>query len=148
MNAAEKATNFEVAGKIAAIVNLFKAEFPPIRADLKPWMNDRETLDLVDPDSIDIGFHFPGYSRSFQSRSILIQIRFHEDPLVKTYRAVGIEAIGFTHAGKQWRFSTIENWDFVGETCPGDEGRDRLKYLCRSIMEIFNGSELASGTNG
>lgn len=146
MNAAERATNFEVTGKIATVVNLFKAEFPQIRADLKPWMNDRETLELVDPDSIDIGFHFPGHSRTFQSRSILIQIRFYEDPVVQSYRAIGIEAIGFNYAGKQWRFSTVENWNFVGETCPSEAARDRLKQLCCNIMDVFNGPELASGT--
>ena len=59
MNAAQKATNIELATKIAALVNLFKSEFPDAKADLKPWQNDVDTRELVDPDSIDIGFHFP-----------------------------------------------------------------------------------------
>ena len=108
MNAAEKARNIEVASKIATVVNLFKSEFPDIRVDLKPWMNDPDTLELVDPDSIDIGFHFPGRSRLFQSRSILVQIRFYEDPLDEYRRAIGVEAAGFDHQGKQWRFSTVD----------------------------------------
>ena len=92
MNAAEQVKNFELASKIAAVVNLFKSEFPDVRSDLKPWMNDPDTKELVDPDSIDIGFHFPGRSRSFQSRSILVQIRFYEDPLENHRRAIGVEA--------------------------------------------------------
>ena len=48
MNAAEQANNLEVASKIATLVNLFKAEFPAVRADLKPWMNDPDTLEWVD----------------------------------------------------------------------------------------------------
>jgi len=38
MNAAEQVNNFEVAGKVAAVVNLFKYEFPDVKVDLKPWV--------------------------------------------------------------------------------------------------------------
>jgi hypothetical protein len=79
VNAAEQAIGLELTSKIAGVVNLFKAQFPDAKADLKPWANDAETRELVDPDSIDIGFHLPGWSRRFQSRSILVQIRFFSD---------------------------------------------------------------------
>lgn len=139
MNAAEKARSFEVANKIAAVVNLFKSEFPGARADLKPWINDPDTQELVDPDSIDIGFHFPGWSRSFQSRSILVQIRFYDDPLDGHRRAIGVEAAGFDHQGKQWRFSTVEDWRFEGSAQPAPAAEDKLKQFCRQIFEVFNG---------
>lgn len=139
MNAAEQVKNFELASKIAAVVNLFKSEFPDVRSDLKPWMNDPETKELVDPDSIDIGFHFPGRSHSFQSRSILVQIRFYEDPLEKHRRAIGVEAAGYDHQGQQWRFSTIENWRFVGAKEPAPEVAQKLKNFCYKIFEVFNG---------
>lgn len=140
MNAAEQATNLELTSKIASVVNLFKAEFPSIRADLKPWRNDPETREFVDPDSIDIGFHFPGRSKSFQSRSILIQIRFYQDPLneCEVGRCIGIEASGFDHRGKQWRLSTVENWQFEGETQPEPEAGVKLRQFCRQILELFN----------
>ena len=112
MNAAEQARNIELASKIAAVVNLFKSEFPDAKVDLKPWMNDDDTRELVDPDSIDIGFHFPGRSRLLQSRSILIQIRFYQDPVEGSRRAIGVEAAGYDHTGQQWHFSTVENWSF------------------------------------
>jgi len=35
VNAAEQANSIEFASKIAAVVGLFKAEFPDLRADLK-----------------------------------------------------------------------------------------------------------------
>lgn len=141
MNASEQATNVELASKIAAVVNLFKSKFPDARSDLKPWANDRDTRELVDPDSIDIGFHFPGRSRLFQSRSILVQIRFYEDPIVGSRRVIGIEAAGFDHRGKQWRLSTIESWSFVGSTCPATETGEKLKNFCRQTFELFNGPE-------
>lgn len=141
MNAAEQAINFEVATQIATVVNLFKAEFPDVRADLKPWANDPDTRELIDPDSIDIGFHFPGRSRLFQSRSILIQIRFHADLLTHSYRAIGVEAAGFDHQGKQWQFSTIEDWSFVGANCPLAETGEQFRRFCRQIFELFNQPE-------
>ncbi len=140
MNAAEMATNLEFASKIAAVVNLFKFEFPDARSDLKPWTNDPETRELVDPDSIDIGFHFPGISRSWRCRSILIQIRFYQDPISSLRRAIGVEVAGFNHLGEQWRLSTVENWNFVGEIVPSEEVGEKLKKFCRQILEVFNKS--------
>lgn len=138
MNAAEQATNLELTSKIATVVNLFKSEFSQVRADLKPWRNDPETRELVDPDSIDIGFHFPGRSKSFQSRSILIQIRFYKDPVDARHRCIGVEAAGFDHRGKQWQFSTVEDWRCEGETQPEPIASEKLKQLCRQVLELFN----------
>ncbi|WP_416673188.1 hypothetical protein [Egbenema bharatensis] len=141
MNAAEQAIGLEVTTRIAAVVNLFKAQFPDARADLKPWANDPDTQEWMDPDSIDIGFHLPGWSRSLQSRSVLVQIRFYSDPMTQTRRAIGLEAAGFTHLGEQWRLSTIENWRFVGNTQPTDEVKEKLKLFCRQVFELFNSGE-------
>jgi hypothetical protein len=118
-------------------VNLFKSEFPDAKADLKPWQNDPETIELVDPDSIDIGFHLPGWSRKFQSRSILIQIRFYEDPLTTARRAIGIQLEGFDYRGKRWRLSTVDRWEFVGESQPAPEVEEKLKRFCREVLSIF-----------
>lgn len=138
MNAAEQATNLELASNIATVVNLFKFEFPDAKSDLKPWKNDPETRELVDPDSIDIGFHFPGISKSWRSRSILIQIRFYQDPINNLRRAIGIEVAGFDHRGEAWRLSTVENWSFFGESLPSSEVGEKLKQICRQILEVFN----------
>ncbi len=138
MNASEQAKGLEVTAKIAAIVNLFKSEFPDAKADLKPWRNDPDTRNLVDPDSIDIGFHFPGWSRRFQSRSILVQIRFHREPLDESQRLIGVEMAGFNHQGEAWRLSTIENWQFVGKYQPAADVGEKLKHFCRQVFELFN----------
>jgi len=138
VNAAEMGTNLELASKIATAVNLFKFQFPDARSDLQPWTNDPETRELIDPDSIDIGFHFPGVSRSWRSRSILIQIRFYQDPVSNLRRAIGVEIAGFSHLGEQWRLSTIENWNFVGVTQPSEDISEKLKHFCKQILELFN----------
>ncbi len=140
MNAAEQATSLETASKIATITNLIKTDFPDARVDLKPWANDPDTRELIDPDSIDMGFHFPGRSRLFQCRSVLIQIRFHLDSETQVRRAIGIEAAGFDHKGKQWQFSTVQTWTFEGEGQPALEAAARLKAFCQRILGIFNQS--------
>jgi hypothetical protein len=124
-----------LAGKIASVVSLFRSEFPDARVDLKPWANDRDTKEAVDPDSIDIAFHFPGWSRRWQSRSILIQIRFYAEG--DRQQVIGLEAAGFDYRGKQWRLSTIEQWRIEGAVQPIPERVDRLRQFCRQVFELF-----------
>jgi hypothetical protein len=137
MNASEQAKTLETTTKIASVVNLFKQHFPDAKADLKPWHNDPDTLDMIDPNSIDIGFHFPGWSPKIQSRSILVQIRFHLDPVEEKRNFIGIETAGFNHTGEAWRFSTIENWQLEGKSLPIQEVESKLKSFCRGIFELF-----------
>ncbi|MGF1569348.1 MAG: hypothetical protein ACFCVD_14985 [Nodosilinea sp.] len=138
MNAAEQANSIEFASKIATIVGLFKAEFPDLRVDLKPWANDRETRDLVDPQSIDIGFHFPGVSRRCCCRSLLVQMRLYEDPETQQRKVIGLDMAGFDHRGKQWIFSTIDDWTFAGASAPDPTCGERLKRCCGQVLTIFN----------
>jgi hypothetical protein len=138
VNAAEMGTSLEFASKIATIVNLFKREFPDAKSDLKPWQNDPDTRELIDPDSIDIGFHFPGISRSWRVRSLLFQIRLYQDPLHGSRRVIGVEVAGFDHQGEAWRLSTVESWRFVGRTQPSEEVGEKLKLFCQQILEVFN----------
>ncbi|MEL7357679.1 MAG: hypothetical protein AAFN40_14055 [Cyanobacteria bacterium J06560_6] len=138
MNAAEQASTIELASKIAATVGLFKSELPDLKADLKPWANDPTVKNLIDPDSVDIGFHFPGMSRLFQCRSLLIQIRLHQDSESDQRRAIGLEVGGFDHKGQQWRLSTIDNWRFEGTTTPEPASRESLRNCCRQVFEVFN----------
>nr|WP_228037647.1 hypothetical protein [Nodosilinea sp. LEGE 06152] len=154
VNAAEQANSIEFASKIAAVVGLFKAELPDLRADLKPWANDPDTRDLVDPDSIDLGFHFPGVSRLFQCRSLLVQIRLYTDPDAgdsqtcqrgdsrrepsANCRVIGLDLAGFDHRGKRWTLSTIDNWAFSGDVTPDPTGRERLRRCCRQVFALFN----------
>ncbi len=153
MNAAEQASSIEFASKIAAVVRLMKAGLPDLRADLKPWTNDPQTRGLIDPDSIDIGFHFPGVSRLFKCRSLLVQIRFCDlsgfegdatEPdggeAPSSRRVIGVEMAGFDHRGQRWQLSTIDDWHCEGEEVPTGEQAQQLKQCCRQIFEVFRSS--------
>jgi hypothetical protein len=50
-----------------------------------------------------------------------------------------VESAGYNHQGQQWRFSTVENWRFVGATEPVAEVQDKLKTFCQQTFELFNG---------
>ncbi len=138
MNATEQAKTVEVTTKIATIVNLFKAKYPSARSDLKPWLNNPDTRKLLDPDSIDVSFHFPGVSWRLKVRSILFQIRLYEDPVDGDLRAIGIEASGHDYRGERWRFSTVDNWQFLGDTMPMDDGAENLREFSRQTLDVFN----------
>ncbi len=138
MNASERAKGLDIATKIASIVNLFKVQFPDAKADLKPWKNDPNTREMVNPNSIDIGFHFPGWSRRLQSNSILVQIRFYQDSLDDREKLIGIETAGFSHLGQAWQLSTVENWQLIGKCHPEAEVEQKLKLFCRQVFELFN----------
>ena len=128
MNAAEQVTSPEVASKIAAMVNLFKVNFPDVKANLQPWTTDPQTQELIDPDSIDLGFNLP-------AGNTLFQLRFYET------RLIGIEAICFGLFGNQrWTFSTVGHWNFLGSTLPPPGFQQTLKQLCAEVFVLFNGS--------
>jgi hypothetical protein len=146
VNATKQATDIVLTSKIASAVSLFRSEFPDAKVDLKPWAEDVDTQELVDPNSIDFSFHFPGWSRRWQSRSILVQIRFYEDSMLvprssnneSTRNFIGLEVAGFDHRGKQWQLSTVGDWQFEGDLQPQPEIADKLKQFCRQIFEIFS----------
>jgi hypothetical protein len=52
-------------------------------------------------------------------------------------RAIGVEIAGFDHRGKAWRLSTINDWQFVGESKPAPEVAEKLKHFCREVLSIF-----------
>jgi hypothetical protein len=138
VNAAEQAISLETTSKIATIVHLFQTFVPDARSDLKPWANDPETRDSLDPDSIDLGFHLPGWSPRYGCRCFLVQIRFLSDPELEHQRVIGLELSGFNHMGEQWHLSTVGDWPFAGEQCPKPEIQESLRLFCRQIFELFN----------
>ncbi|MGQ9865733.1 MAG: hypothetical protein ACUVSQ_05520 [Pseudanabaenaceae cyanobacterium] len=131
MNAADKALGIDLATKIAGTVTLFTSVFPAARADLRPWATDEDTRSLVDPDSIDLSFSFPGVNQRIPSRCLLVQIRLFEG------RAVGVEVAGFGFEGKQWMYSTVQEGQFVGDRLPPSEFAMAIRQFCRDVLVLF-----------
>ncbi|NEO88314.1 MAG: hypothetical protein F6J87_29265 [Spirulina sp. SIO3F2] len=137
MNAAEQANNLSLTSQIAAVANLFKNTFPDAKPDLTPWRNDPDTREWLDPQSIDLGFHFPGWSPRLQGRSILVQIRFHQDIEEEQNRLIGLEVAAFNHRGEAWRLSTIDQWQIEGRDLPAQDIAEKVREFCRQVFQVF-----------
>ena len=144
MNAAEQAHTPDLACKIAQVALIFRHEFPDAKADLSPWLRDPATQQNVDPDSIDVGFNFPGRKPDCQCRSILVQIRFSDTLLTFNAQIIGIEISGHDHVGQQWRLSTVGDWTCAGKNSPTPYAQDRLKRFCQMVFNVFQDSTFVS----
>jgi hypothetical protein len=142
MNAKETTHSIVMVSKVTAVVNLFRATFPKLRVDLAPWGPDDVTTQYVDPESIDIGFHFPGRHPACQCRSILVQVHLRyeqnsKNPAQSPEAVAKIELAGYDHQGQCWWFSTASYWQFMGNFIPELEQRDQLRALCGQIYNLF-----------
>ena len=134
MNAFEQIKSLEAIGKIEAVVYLFRREFPEVLADLKPWIKSNEAKQFSDPDSIDIGFHFPDASYPCRCRTVLMQIKLNKE----SDRVIGINLSGYGAYEEQWQFSTVEYWEFSGISTPTLATQMLFKKICHQILELFN----------
>ncbi|GEM_PF-125794 len=140
MNASEKAASLGFVSKIATIVNLFQAKFTGAIVDLTPWLDDPMTRATLDPDSIDLGFHFPRIGRTNSRHTLLLQIRLQPE-WGKTDKVVGLEISSHSSCGCLWEFSTVGNWQFVGTTGLSPEYQAQIKSFCQDVLGVFNNAE-------
>ena len=148
MNASEKAISLGFVSKIATIVNLFQSKFTDAIPDLTPWLDDPMTRATLDPDSIDLGFHFPRYNTTKSRHTMLLQIRLqpeqgNNDYLSETLqdRVVGLEISSHSLYGCLWEFSTVGSWRFCGSTGLSPEYQAQIKSFCQDVLNVFNSAE-------
>jgi hypothetical protein len=148
MNAVEKAISLGFVSKIATIVNLFQSQFAHAVADLSPWLDDPMTRATIDPDSIDLCFHFPRHNSTKSPYTMLLQIRLqsdvgNNDPLLETRRdrVLGLEISSHSWCGCLWEFSTVGDWQFCNSTGLSPEYKAQIKSFCRDVLSIFDRAE-------
>lgn len=137
MNASERVNNVELASKIATVVNLFKQEFPDISADLSPWSNHPHIAKANDPDSIDIAFNFASKSAWCECCTIFVQIRFFEYPDSGERYFIGVNMMGYDAQVRQWRYSSVDYWRFLGMMAPAMDAQIKLRRTCYQIFQLF-----------
>jgi hypothetical protein len=140
MNASEKAVNLGFVSKIATIVNLFQSKFTGATPDLTPWLDDPMTRAIIDPDSIDLGFHFPRRDRCQSAYTLLLQIRLQPE-LGKQDQIVGLEISGHSLCGCLWEFSTVGDWRFCGTTGLSPEYQSQIKSFCQDVLGVFRNNQ-------
>ena len=146
MNASEKATSLSFVSKITAIINLFQSKFKDAIPDLTPWLDDPVTRSTLDPNSIDLGFHFP--SNADPRHTLLLQIRLQPISsksaalsVMWPSRVVELEISSHGHSGCLWEFSTLYDWHLAIQTKLSAEYQAQVKSFCQDVLEVFNSTE-------
>lgn len=140
MNAADLARSPEMAHAIASAAALFRRHFPDARANLTPWRDDPDTRRFEEQASVDLAFHFPGWSPRLQCRSLLMQLRLAEAPVAGgggTPRLLGVLLSGMTFQGEQWRLATVGDWEASGVNLPQPEVAEKLRLVCRDLFALL-----------
>jgi hypothetical protein len=144
MNAADQAHSVELAQAIARAVTLFRGRFPASRANLTPWRDDPLTRAFDERESLDLSFHFPGWSPRLQCRSLLVQLRLERPPAGGgggRPRLLGVLIRGLTYesTSERWRLATVGDWQPSGSHLPHPEVADELQGFCRELFALFRG---------
>jgi hypothetical protein len=147
MNAAEQARSLELAQAIASAAALFRERFPDARANLNPWRDDPLTRAYREQETLDLSFHFPGWSPRLQCRSLLVQLRLERaaDPGAPPPRLLGVLIRGLTYDAERWRLATLGDWRPSGSYLPQPEVSERLREICRELFLLFGTPEPAVG---
>jgi hypothetical protein len=150
MNAADQARSVELAQAIARAVTLFRSRFPASRANLTPWRDDPLTRAFDERESLDLSFHFPGWSPRLQCRSLLVQLRLERAPARRGEtglpRLLGVLIRGLTYesSSERWRLATVGDWQPSGSHLPQPEVAEQLQAFCRELFALF-GREATAG---
>lgn len=146
MNAADQARSLELAQAIASAATLFREHFPDARANLNPWRDDPLTRAFGEQESLDLSFHFPGWSPRTQCRSVLVQLRLAEPPdraagaVPRRPPLLGVTLRGLTYERERWSLATVGDWRARGSHPPSPAVEQRLCQFCRQLFELFEAS--------
>jgi hypothetical protein len=142
MNASEQARSVELAQAIASVVLLFRRSFPDARANLTPWRDDPLTRQFAERESLDLAFHFPGWSPRLECRSLLVQLQLEHPPRGAEGgrpRLLGVLLRGLTYESERWRLATVGDWRPSGTHLPAPAVVTNLQDLCRELFALFEG---------
>ena len=143
LNAGESVQSVAQMQALASTVTLVRQYFPAARPNLKPWRDDAQTREWSEPESLDLAFHFPGWSPRLECRSLLMQLRFcpsQSDSL----QLLGVLLRGMTYDGERWRLATVGDWQPVGSHLPQAEQTQYLKQICRDLFDLFQSAGSAT----
>ncbi|MEM1253426.1 MAG: hypothetical protein AAGI69_13410 [Cyanobacteria bacterium P01_H01_bin.21] len=137
MNASTQAISIGAMSKISSVPVLFRSEFPSVIVDFSPWTMDEKTQQQYDPNSIDFAFSFLKWQPYLSCGCVLLQICFTEKFSDKNNDIYSVEVFGHGYQKQWWKFSTITNWQFDGDSVPSDDCQQQLKHICHQIHALF-----------
>ena len=137
MNAADHVTNLGLVQALASVGTLVKDYFPEASINFSPWRDDSQTELWFEEESLDLAFHFPGWSPRLQCRSLLIQLRVIKHTPSDFPRLLGVIMKGITFSGERWRLATVGDWQPTGSHLPHEVVMDQLRAICRELFVLF-----------
>ena len=137
MNAADQVHSLTFVHAIASVATLVRQHFPAATANLNPWRDDPQTRQWTEKESIDLAFHFPGWSPRLQCRSLLFELRLSGEKDEIAPYLLGVIIRGITYEGERWRLTTLGDWQPTGTYLPNSVQTDQLKDICRDIFCLF-----------
>ena len=137
MNAGESVRSVAQMRAVASIVTLVREQFPAAKPNLQPWRDDDQTRQWDEPESLDLSFHFPGWSPRLQCRSLLFQLRFQNKEADEAQKLLGVLIRGMTYDGERWRLATVGDWSPEGSHLPQAEQAAQLRQMCRDLFLLF-----------
>ncbi len=137
MNAADQVHSLSFVHALASVVTLVRQHFPAARVNLNPWRDDPQTRKWTEKESIDLAFHFPGWSPRLQCRSLLFQLRLSSEVEETAPYLLGVIIRGITYEGERWRLATVGDWQPTGSYLPHPTQTDHLKEICRDLFLLF-----------
>ncbi|WP_413441928.1 hypothetical protein [Synechococcus sp. MIT S1220] len=139
LNAGESVRSVEQARTLASAVTLVRRHFPAASANLRPWRDDAQTREWTEPESLDLAFHFPGWSPRLECRSLLMQLRLSRSETGASGQLLGVLMRGMTYDGERWRLATVGDWQPAGSHLPQPDQVQRLRQICHELFELFGG---------
>ena len=138
LNAGESVRSVAQVRAVASTVNLVREQFPAAKPNLRPWRDDAQTRQWDEPESLDLSFHFPGWSPRLQCRSLLLQLRFQNHEGDEVQKLLGVLIRGMTYDGERWRLATVGDWSPEGSHLPQAEQAAQLRQMCRDLFLLFD----------
>ena len=140
MNAADAVNSVGLVQALASAVMLVKQRFPAARANLSPWRDDPQTRHWLEEETLDLSFHFPGWSPRLECRSLLLQLRLKgvaKGDSQSPPELLGVLMRGMTFDGERWRLATMGDWQPEGSHLPRQEQVHQLREICRELFILF-----------
>ena len=138
VNASESVRSVAQVRAVASSLNLVRKQFPAAKPNLRPWRDDAQTRRWDKPESLDLSFHFPGWTPRLQSCSLLLQLRFQNNESYEARKLLGVLVRGMTYDGERWRLATIGDWSIAGSHLPKAEQASQLRRMCRDLFLLFD----------
>ena len=137
MNAAEQVHSVALVNSLASVTTLFRQHFPSASVNLTPWRDDPETRRWCQCETIDLAFHFPGWSPRLQCRSLLLQLIMSRGSKDTSPFLLGVLMRGMTFDGERWRMVTMGDWLPSGSHLPEPGQVEHLHSICRDLFVLF-----------